>query len=171
MDDTTAIYPGSFDPITNGHLDILHRALEVFPRVVIAVSNEPSKNVLFPSEVRLQLVRRALEENGTSDVEVVSFDGLLVDLARELGAQALIRGLRAVTDFEYELQMALANRRLAPDLETVFLMAEARHCFLSSSLIKEVASYGGTIDPFVPRCVADALREAYRLDPEREARS
>ncbi|UCF09457.1 MAG: pantetheine-phosphate adenylyltransferase [Candidatus Bipolaricaulota bacterium] len=162
MDAATAIYPGSFDPITNGHLDILNRAREVFPRVVVAVANDPGKAVLFPAETRLGLVRCVLKEIGADDVEAVGFDGLLAEFARTIGARALIRGLRAVTDFEYELQMALANRRLDPDLETVFLMAEARHCFLSSSLIKEVARYGGDVSPFVPRCVADALRDAFR---------
>ena len=162
MDSSIAIYPGSFDPITNGHLDILVRAARLFPHVIVAVADEPAKVTLFNTDRRVALVEAALEERSIDDVGVSCFHGLLVDLAREAGAHVLIRGLRAVTDFEYELQMALTNRRLAPDVETVFLMAEGRHCFLSSSLIKDVATHGGDISPFVPACVATALREAFR---------
>jgi pantetheine-phosphate adenylyltransferase len=162
MDAPTAIYPGSFDPVTNGHLDILARALRSFPRVLVAVADEPGKRTLFPIDRRVALLACALRERGLDTVETVPFRGLLVDFAKQVGAHALIRGLRAVTDFEYELQMALANRRLAPDIETVFLMAEGRYCFLSSSLIKDVAAHGGDIAPFVPACVAEALREAFR---------
>jgi pantetheine-phosphate adenylyltransferase len=160
MDPMIAIYPGTFDPITNGHLDILSRAIRLFPHVIVAVADEPDKRPLFAAPHRVELVRAALEERGIRGLEVRPFRGLLVEFARQVDARALIRGLRAVTDFEYALQMALANRRLAPDIETVFLMAEGRYCFLSSSLIKDVAAHNGDITAFVPAAVANALRKA-----------
>jgi len=153
----TAIYPGSFDPMTFGHLDILARARRLFPRVVVAVGAQPAKTGCFTQAERVELARCSAREARFGGVEIAAFDGLLVEFAKSVGARVLIRGLRAVSDFEYELQMALTNRRLAPEIETVFLMAEGRHAFLASSLIKDVARHGGDVTPFVPPCVATAL--------------
>ena len=150
-----AIYPGTFDPITNGHLDIVRRAAQLFDRVIIALSQHPSKNPLFPLEERLVMVRNTVRGIGNVDVE--TFDGLLVHYARQRGVTALIRGLRAVSDFEYEFQMALMNRKLMPELETVFLMPSEEYTYLNSTIVKEVASLGGKVDCFLTKGVAEAL--------------
>ncbi len=155
---TPAIYPGSFDPITNGHIDIVKRARKLFPKLYVAVVANPHKNHLFTLEERVDLTRAALNEAGINGLEVISFDGLLIECARTLGADAIIRGLRANLDFEYEFQMALTNRDLAPEFESVFFMTAKRYSFLSSSIVKEVCRYGGDISTFVPSSVADALR-------------
>ncbi len=152
----TAIYPGSFDPITNGHLDIIRRASRLFDRLLIAVARNSEKSGLFTVAERMDLMRAV---GLPANVEVVTFDGLLVDFAVATQASAIVRGLRAVTDFEYEFQMALMNRRLQPEVETVFLTAREEYTYLSSKLIKEVASLGGSIASFVPPAVAEALRE------------
>ncbi len=150
-----AVYPGSFDPVTLGHLDVTRRASRLFDRVIVAVARRQEKHPLFPWRERVRLVREATK--GMSAVEVRAFDCLLVDFAREVKAQAIIRGMRAVMDFDYEFQMALTNRKLAPDLETVFLPPSERFFYLSSSLVRELAARGGELSCFVPEPVARAL--------------
>jgi len=152
----TAIYPGSFDPITNGHLDVVCRAAALFDHVIIAVAENAEKHPLFTSDERVALVRTAIR--GIKRVSVDQFDSLLVDYARRKKAIALVRGLRAVSDFEYELQFALMNRKLAPQVETIFLAPKDEYTFVSSRLVKEVARLGGDIGRFVPREVKAALR-------------
>jgi len=156
----TALYPGTFDPITNGHLDIVTRALKVFARVVIAVGTAREKDPMFTVDERVAMIREAVADNG--QVEVTSFDGLLVDAAREAGASAILRGLRALSDFDYEFQMAWMNRRLAADIETVFLMPNERYTYLNSTVIKEVALLGGDVSELVPEAVLRRLRERGR---------
>jgi len=156
-----AIYPGSFDPITHGHIDIARRARKLFSKLVIAVVANPHKNPLFTLEERVTLTKQALREEGVSGIEVTSYDGLLVECARIHGADAIVRGLRANSDFEYEFQMALANRDLAPEFESVFFMTAGNYSFLASSMVKEVARYGGAIANFVPKSVERALREKF----------
>ena len=153
---TLAIYPGSFDPITNGHLDIATRAAKLFQKLIIGVYDTPTKPLLFTTEERVNLVRQAVANLPNVDVE--SFSGLAVDFARKVKAQALVRGLRVGADFEREFEMALMNKELFPELELVCLMTNLEYQFLSSSLLKEVASLGGNIDDFVPKHVAVALR-------------
>jgi pantetheine-phosphate adenylyltransferase len=156
-----AIYPGSFDPITHGHIDIARRARKLFSKLVIAVVANPHKNPLFTLEERVTLTKQALREEGVSGIEVTSYDGLLVECARIHGADAIVRGLRANSDFEYEFQMALANRDLAPEFESVFFMTAGNYSFLASSMVKEVARYGGAVVNFVPKSVERALREKF----------
>ena len=151
------IYPGSFDPVTYGHLDVLKRATDIFGRVIIAVANNTSKKYLFSIEERVELLKEAAA--GMPGVTVESFDGLVIDYARLKKTNVLIRGLRMTSDFEYEFQIALTNRRLAEDIETVFLMPSERHSFLSSSLLKEVAKFNADISSFVPRCVEKRLKQ------------
>jgi len=153
---TVALYPGTFDPITNGHLDIVTRAAKIFERLVIGVYDIPNKNLLFNTEERLELVRQAVA--GISNIEVASFTGLTVDFARKVGAGVVVRGLRMSADFEREFEMAMLNRKLSPELELVCLMSKLEYQFLSSSLLKEAASLGGDITDFVPRHVAEAIR-------------
>lgn len=153
----TALYPGSFDPITYGHLDVLRRAQRLFDELIVAVVENPRKAALFSPHERRNLVEEALEEEGIQGVRVITYSGLLVDCARELGAVAVVRGLRATSDFDYEFQFALTNRDLDSDIESVFLMTAGRYSFLSSSLVKEISQYGGDVTKFVPRCVAKAL--------------
>ena len=150
-----AIYPGSFDPITNGHLDVLQRAAGVFDELVIAVARDNNKQSLFSVDERVEMIREAVN---IDHVEVVAFDGLLVDFAAQQKAIALVRGLRAVSDFEFEFQLALMNRKLSPTLETVFLMPREELTYISSRIVKEIARLGGNIDLFVPPNVARALR-------------
>jgi pantetheine-phosphate adenylyltransferase len=153
----TAIYPGSFDPVTNGHLDVAGRAVKLFDRLIIAVAHNSEKRGLFSPEERVDLIRRSTGD--LRNVEVVAFDGLLVDFAAKCGASAVVRGLRAVTDFEYEFQMALMNKKLRPELETVFLASCEAYTYLSSRVIKEVARLGGDVSGLVPAAVAEALGE------------
>jgi pantetheine-phosphate adenylyltransferase len=150
-----AVYPGSFDPFTLGHLDILQRATGIFDKVIVAVLENPNKSPLFSVEERIAMIRESVAENG--EIEVDSFNGLTVEYAREVAAGSLVRGLRATSDFESEFQMALFNRRLAPEITTVFLMTSFANVFLSSSLIKEVARHGGNVDFAVPPSVAKRL--------------
>ena len=152
----TGVFPGTFDPVTEGHLDILRRACKVLDRVVIAVAKAHHKDTLFTYEERQELIRRALD--GVPGVEVIAFEGLLADLARELHATVIVRGLRFVSDFEYEFQLALMNRRLDPEVETLFFMPSAEYSYLNSSVIKEVARLGGDVTGLVPEPVLQALR-------------
>ncbi len=154
----TAIYPGSFDPITNGHLDVIERAAGLFDHLIIAVADNSEKRPLFVAEERVRLIEESV--SGLGSVEVTSFRGLLVNFARERGAMVVVRGLRAVTDFEYEFQMALMNRTLRDDVETVFLAAREEYTYLSSRIIKEVARLGGDVSRMVPPAVAVALPAA-----------
>lgn len=155
----TAVYPGTFDPITNGHLDILQRSLAVFDRVVVAIATNPRKQPLFTVEERIGFIREAIGED--ADVEYDSFTGLLVDYCNRRDAHCIVRGLRALADFEYEFQFAHMNRRLAPDVDTVFFMTDERNHYVSSSLVKEVASFGGDISGLVPATVEKALAERF----------
>jgi pantetheine-phosphate adenylyltransferase len=151
-----AIYPGSFDPVTNGHLDVIERARKLFDEVVVAVAHNDQKQPLFTLDERLDLLRRTI---GTHDnVQIAPLGGLLVDFAAEQTATAVIRGLRAISDFEFEFQMALMNRKLDPRVETIFLMPKEEYTYLSSRIVKEIARLGGDVASFVPGCVAEALR-------------
>ena len=158
----TALFPGTFDPFTNGHLDLTERAARMFPHVVVAVSSSPKKGTLFPLEERVALVQEAVAP--LPNVSVIGFDGLVVDCARRVDAQVMCRGLRAVSDFEFEFQMALMNRRLSPELEVVFLMPSARYTFLNSSLVKEIARLGGDIAGLLPPAVEARLLERVATD-------
>ncbi len=154
-----AVFPGTFDPITEGHLDIVARALRLFPEVIVAVAPNPKKNPLFSVKERLTMIRAATA--GMEGLSVLAFEGLLVRFLRQVGATAIIRGVRAIADFEFESQMAMMNRTLYPDVETVFLIPNPAHAYISSSLIKEVAGYGGDVSAFVHKAVAQKLREKY----------
>jgi pantetheine-phosphate adenylyltransferase len=156
-----AIYPGSFDPPTNGHLDLVERGSKIFDELVVAILRNPEKDPLFSLGER----RRMLEDltSGFKNVQVDTFDGLTVDYATRVGATAVLRGIRALSDYEYELQMALMNRKLQPELETVFMMPAEQYSYLSSRLVREVARLGGAIDGLVPEMVEQRLRE--KLDP------
>ena len=153
----TAIYPGTFDPLTLGHLDIVERASKLFDRTVITIATNPYKQPLFTLEERILFVKDATRH--ITNISVSHFEGLVVDFAQSEGAAAIIRGLRAVSDFEYELQMALMNRRLNSDVTTVFLMPNEKYTYLNSTIVKEVAKYGGRIDNFVTPLVAEKLLE------------
>ncbi|MBD3349429.1 MAG: pantetheine-phosphate adenylyltransferase [Candidatus Eisenbacteria bacterium] len=153
----TAFYPGTFDPITTGHLDLIERALRLFDRVIVAVGTGRDKVPMFSREARIEFVEDAVKD--LSRVSVRPFDGLLVDAVKEAGANAIIRGLRAVSDFEYEFQMALMNRRLDGSIETVFLMPSKDHTYLNSTVVKEVARLGGDVSGLVPEKVERALRD------------
>jgi pantetheine-phosphate adenylyltransferase len=155
----TAIYPGTFDPITNGHADLLQRALKRFDRVIIAVAGSTGKSTCFSLEERVSLAQTALAQ--LDHVEVVGFSGLLVKFAQDQGADVILRGLRAVSDFEYEFQLASMNRKLAPDVETMFLTPDEGYTFISSSLVREIASLGGDVGPFVHSAVQAALKERF----------
>lgn len=157
-----ALYPATFDPITKGHLDVITRAMRLFDKLVIAVAPNPTKNTLFSFEERLEIVKLVIKNTeGMERVEVVGFKCLTVEFAREVGATAIIRGLRAVSDFEYELQIALTNRKLAPDIESVFLMPSLEYIYLNSTMVKEVAKHGGDIKNFVPDIVMEKLLEKF----------
>ncbi|HOE27826.1 MAG: pantetheine-phosphate adenylyltransferase [Candidatus Aureabacteria bacterium] len=154
---TLAIYPGSFDPVTYGHIDVMERALRIFGRLVVAVAVSEGKSPLFSVEERLGMLREAAKE--IPGVEVDSFDTLLVDYAKRRGAGVIIRGLRALSDFEYEFQMALTNRKIYNEIETIFLMPSEQYSYLSSRMIKEIAALGGDVRDFVSESVAAMLRE------------
>ena len=154
-----ALYPGTFDPMTNGHADLVARAAKIFDKVIVAVAENPGKGPLFSVDERVDMVQRSLTH--VSGVEVCGFSGLLVDFARQHNAQALLRGLRAVSDFEYEFQLANMNRAIYPEFESVFLTPSEHLSFISSSLVREIASLNGDITPFVPAPVAEALKARF----------
>jgi pantetheine-phosphate adenylyltransferase len=156
-----AIFPGSFDPPTNGHLDIIKRSCPLFDEIVIAVLNNPDKHPLFSVEERCAMIREILPavENGNCKVTVDSFSGLTVDFALKVGASAIVRGIRAVSDYEYELRMALMNRKLEPEIETVFLMADEEYSYVSSTLMKQVFMLGGRVAGLIPELVESRMRE------------
>jgi pantetheine-phosphate adenylyltransferase len=152
-----AIYPGSFDPVTFGHIDLIKRALSIFDEVFVVVSENPEKRPLFSTPERLDLLRRSVGKH--KGVKVESFEGLTVEYAKQKGARSIIRGLRATSDFDYEFQMALTNRELSKEVDTIFLMPSETHFYLSSKLIKEIAERGGSVEGFVPDFVARKIRE------------
>ena len=162
MKKRVALYPGTFDPLTNGHLDIIGRAVKLYDKLVLGVALNRSKGPLFTFEERVEMARELAESvAGDTEIEVLPFEGLLMDFAEEVGANSIIRGLRAVSDFEYEFQMVGMNQRLNPDIETVFLMADPRHQAVASRLVKEIARLGGDVTPFVPSLVKQRLLEKF----------
>lgn len=154
-----AVYPGSFDPVTKGHLDILERASSMFDKVIIAVLKNNSKKSYLPTADRVELIRQSIEEIGINNVEVDSFDGLTIDYARKTGAKFLIRGLRAVSDFEYEMQLSQTNQAIAPEIGTVFLITKPKYNFISSGIVKELSSFGEDVSKFVPKSVVEYLQK------------
>ena len=159
-----AIYPGSFDPVTNGHIDIVERGLKLFDKIIVSILYNPKKEYLFPLEERMEMLKDCLKK--FEGVEIDSFDGLSVDYAASRKAQAILRGLRAMSDFEYEFQMALMNRRLNREIQTVFLMPGLRRIFTSSTIIKEIVQFGGNIDGMVPALVKKKLKKKFALELE-----
>jgi pantetheine-phosphate adenylyltransferase len=157
---TLAIYPGTFDPITHGHTDLVQRAAAIFERLVVAVAAQPAKRPAFTLEERVEMATEVLA--GLPNVEVCGFEGLLADFVKRRGARVILRGLRAVSDFEYEFQLASMNRKLAPQVETLFLTPAEQYAFISSSLVREIAGLGGDVSDFVHRKVVDALRSRMR---------
>lgn len=161
---SVAVYPGSFDPITNGHLDVISRAAVLFDRIVVAVLANPRKQPLLPVEERVRIIREALGEAGGASkrgrIEVHSFDGLTVEFCHAVGAGFIVRGLRAISDFEAEMQLAHNNRKLAPDVDTVFFMTALEHGYVSSSLVKEIAMFGGDVSEMIPPAAVEALAGA-----------
>ncbi len=162
MEKRTAVYPGTFDPITLGHIDIIERSCRVFDKVIVTLAINPKKTLLFNPDERKEMVEKAVEHIPNASVAV--FDGLIVDLAIERGASAIIRGLRAISDFEFEFQMALMNRNLAEGIDTVFFMPDEKYTYLSSSIIKNVASFEGDINKFVPDFVARKLIQKFKKE-------
>ena len=154
-----AVYPGTFDPVTNGHIDLVERSLRIFGDVIVAVAENPKKAPLFPLEERIAMLK-AVTVN-YKNVVIEGFDGLLVEYVRKKGAVAIIRGLRAVSDFEYEMQMALMNRRLDSNIETVFLMPNVEYSFITSTIVKEAASYGGDVSSLAPQVIVEKLKEKF----------
>jgi pantetheine-phosphate adenylyltransferase len=160
-DGRIAVCPGTYDPVTNGHLDIIGRAARVFDRVVVGVVNQPvrKQTTLFTADERRAFIKDAVEQNGLDNVEVTVFSNLLVEMARQHGAGAIVKGLRAISDFEYEFEMNQLNRKLAPDIESVYIIASPNYSFLSSTGVKEMATFGGDVSDLVPPGVAAALTE------------
>lgn len=158
-----SVYPGSFDPITNGHLDVIKRGCKVFERVIVAVGDNPAKKALFSKEERVEMIREVVKPY--RNVEVDGFDGLVVDYVHRRKANVLLRGIRTISDFEYEYQMALTNRTFAPDVETVFVMAHEEFSFVSSRFIKEAASMGGDVSSFLPKEVEKRLKAKLAKNP------
>ncbi len=156
----TAIYPGSFDPITNGHLDIIQRSSRIFEKVVVTVMENPRKQAMFTLQERLEMLQ--VTTAGLANVEVDCYRGLLIDYVKQKKATVIVKGLRAISDFEFEFQMALINRKLDKDVETMFMMTSSRHSYLSSSIVKEVASFGGDVESLVPGCVYKKIVQKYK---------
>jgi pantetheine-phosphate adenylyltransferase len=156
----TAVYPGSFDPVTNGHIDLIERAAKIFDKVIVAVAHSKPKGALFSVEERVDMLSDAVK--GMKNVVVDDFDGLVVDYVKKTGANVMVRGLRMLSDFEYEFQMALTNRKLAGDIETIFMMPREDYSYISSRLIKEAASFGADLSNFIPKKVAGALKGKLR---------
>lgn len=165
----TVIYPGTFDPLTNGHLDLIHRASKLFDRVIVAVAANEAKGPIFSPEERMGLVVESLKGQTLENVEVETFKGLLVDYVQQRAGHAIIRGLRAVSDFEFEFQLALMNRKLNEHVETIFMMPKESFTFLSSRLVKEIARLGGDVSNFVPPAVVSALKKRYPNPPQATA--
>ncbi|MBE6778473.1 MAG: pantetheine-phosphate adenylyltransferase [Ruminococcaceae bacterium] len=163
-----AICPGSFDPVTLGHMDIIRRASNLFDKVIVVVMTNSSKKPLFDQVERMELLNRAVAQEGLRNIVVDCYDGLLADYVKLRGATVVVKGLRAMSDFEYEFQMALTNRKLNPQAETVFLTTTAEHMYLSSSLVKQVAHYGGDVSDLVPSCILPDIISKYRKDNEDE---
>lgn len=160
---TIALYPGSFDPMTNGHLDILERATKLFDRVIVTVAVNNRKEAVFSGDERVELIETCIAgKEWSKNVEVKQFTGLLVDHAKKMNANTLVRGVRQISDFEYEFRMALTNKRLAPNIDTVFLMPDEEFTFISASIVKEVAYWDGDLSSFVPKAVAEALKKKFR---------
>jgi pantetheine-phosphate adenylyltransferase len=159
MNEKIAVYPGSFDPITNGHVNLVERALEVFDKLIVAVAHNPNKSALFSVEERLEMIQVALKNDPR--VTVAAFEGLLVDFVEKQGARVIVRGLRALSDFEYEFQMTLMNRKLSRKIDTIFLMTGFKWFYTSSRIIKEAASLGGSVRGLVPEIVHQRLKEKY----------
>ena len=157
-----AIYPGSFDPVTNGHLDIIERTAAIFDKVTVAILVNSSKTPTFTVDERIDMLKKATAH--ISNVEIEFFDGLLVDFVRSKGAKVIIKGLRAVSDFEYEFQMAMLNKSVAPDIETLFMMTGNKYSYLSSSIVKELGRLGAPVDEFVPQAIMDNVTEKLRKD-------
>ena len=155
-----AVYPGTFDPVTNGHIDLVERSLRIFDTVVVAIAANPKKTPLFSLEERIDMFKKVTAKY--KNVKIEGFDGLLVDYVRMKKAVGIIRGLRAVSDFEYEMQMALMNRRLDSQIETVFLMPSEEYSFITSTIVKEAASYGGDVSSLVPKVVVEKLKKKYK---------
>lgn len=155
-----AVYPGTFDPVTNGHIDLVERSLTIFDKVIVAIAANPKKEPLFPLDERVAMFREAISH--FQHVVIEGFDGLLVDYVKQKKAVGIIRGLRAVSDFEYEMQMALMNRRLDNTIETVFLMPNEEYSFITSTIVKEAASYGGDVSSLVPKVVVEKLKKRFQ---------
>ena len=162
MDQITAVCPGSFDPVTVGHLDIIRRAAKMFAHVIVVVATNSSKRPSFTADERIEMIKTATAD--IPNVTVTQYGGLLADYAREVGARAIVKGLRAMSDFEYEFQMALTNKKLNPDVETVFLTTQAENMYLSSSMVKEIARMGGDISDFVPEVIHDTIIERIQTE-------
>lgn len=156
-----AIYPGTFDPITNGHIDVIKRALKIFDKVVVVIARNPRKQTLFTEEERVELIRESL--SNYKNIEISITDKLTVEFAQSISAIAIIRGIRAVSDFEYEFQIALMNRKLCPEVTTIFLMPNEKYTYLNSSIIRELAKYGADVSDFVPPYVSQKLKEKFSL--------
>lgn len=155
-----AVYPGTFDPVTNGHLDIIKRALKIFDKLIIAVGNNPQKKTLFSIKERVEMLKEVIKKY--KNVEVEAFSGLLWEFMKKKGTNIIIRGLRAISDFDFEFQRALMNRKMYEDIETVFIMTSGKYCFLSASIVKEMAMYGGCVSGLVPKIVEKKLQEKFR---------
>ena len=160
----SAVYPGTFDPITNGHIDLILRSLKLFDKIIVAIGPNPKKTALFSLEERVSMVKEAVK--GFPNISVEVFDGLLVDFAKQRNARGIIRGLRAISDFEYEFQMTLMNRKLDSDIETIFLMPSEEYSYLTSTIIKVVASFGGDISSLVPKHVNEMLKIKFKKKEE-----
>lgn len=165
----TAVYPGSFDPITLGHLDIIERSSKFFDRFIVGVLNNSSKVPLFSVKERVDMIQHAVGH--LTNIEVLSFDGLLVDFAKNCGAEVIVRGLRAITDYDYEMQLSQMNRVMAPSLDTVFFNTSLKYAYLSSTTVKEVAKFGGDIDVFLPPYAADKVKEKYNIVKAKERKN